>query len=42
VPFAAFHASAYLYPQRKWLPLFLFFAMVAFIISQQFLTTAWQ
>ncbi len=42
VPFAAFHASAYLYPQRKWLPLLLFFGMVVFIISQQFLTTAWQ
>lgn len=41
-PFAAFHACAYLYPTRKWLPLFLFFAMVVFIISQQFLTTAWQ
>mgnify|MGYP003575568335 FL=1 len=42
VPFAVFHASAYLYPQRKWLPLVLFFAMVVFIISQQFGTTAWQ
>lgn len=41
-PFAAFHASAYLYPQRKWLPLMLFFAMVMFILSQQFGTTAWQ
>jgi len=42
VPFAVFHAAAYLYPQRKWLPLVLFFGMVLFIISQQFATTAWQ
>lgn len=42
VPFAAFHASAYLYPQRKWLPLLLFFAAIVFIISQQFFTLAWQ
>lgn len=42
VPFAVFHACAYLYPQRKWLPLLLFFGMVVFIISQQFGTTAWQ
>jgi hypothetical protein len=41
-PFAAFHACAYLYPVRKWLPLFIFFATLMFIISQQFLTTAWQ
>lgn len=40
-PFAAFHASAYLYPVRKWLPLFLFLATIVFIISQQFLTTVW-
>lgn len=41
-PFAAFHASAYLYPTRKWLPVLLFFGTVVFIISQQFFTTAWQ
>ena len=39
--FAAFHACAYLYPARKWLPLVLFLGAVAFIISQQFATTAW-
>lgn len=41
-PFAAFHACTFFYPQRKWLPLVLFFALLVFILSQQFLTTAWQ
>lgn len=40
-PFAAFHASAYLYPARNWVTVLLFFIMLGFIIVQQFLTTAW-
>lgn len=40
-PFAAFHASAYLYG-RTWATNVLFFAMSAFILIQQFVTNAWQ
>lgn len=41
-PFAAFHACAYFFPPRKWVASFLFFAMVAFILVQQYVTNAWQ
>ena len=40
-PFATFHACAYLYPPRKWLPLVLFIAMLVFILTQQYITPAW-
>jgi hypothetical protein len=40
-PFAAFHACTYFYPVRKWLPLVLFYLMVAFILVQQFVTKTW-
>jgi hypothetical protein len=40
-PFAAFHACAYQYPPRNWLPLALFYIMTAFIIFQQYVTIAW-
>jgi hypothetical protein len=40
-PFAAFHACAYFYPPKKWISSLLFFATVAFIIAQQFMTAAW-
>jgi hypothetical protein len=40
-PFAAFHACAYLYPPRKWLPLVLFTAMLLFILAQQYATPLW-
>jgi len=41
-PFAAFHACAYFFQPRKWVASFLFFAMVAFILVQQYVTNAWQ
>lgn len=40
-PFAAFHACAYYYPPRKWVSSFLFFAVVTFILVQQYVTNAW-
>jgi len=41
-PFAAFHASAYYYPNKNWLPLILFFLTFGFILYQQYGTTNWQ
>lgn len=41
-PFAAFHASAYLYAQRNWLPNVLFWLTLTFIIAYQYGTPAWQ
>ncbi len=40
-PFAAFHACTYYYPLRKWLPVVLFYLMLAFILVQQFVTKTW-
>jgi hypothetical protein len=40
-PFAAFHACAYFYPPRRWVPSFLFFAGVGFILVQQYMGNAW-
>jgi hypothetical protein len=40
-PFAAFHACTYSYPPRKWLPIVIFWAMLAFILTQQYATNAW-
>jgi hypothetical protein len=41
-PFAAFHACAYFYTPRTWITTMIFFAMVAFIMAQQYVTNAWQ
>ena len=41
-PFTAFHACAYFYPPRKWLPFFLFFITVGYILFQQYGTGAWK
>ncbi|MGZ5190386.1 MAG: hypothetical protein ACXWCZ_05165, partial [Flavisolibacter sp.] len=41
-PFTAFHACAYFYPPRKWLPFFLFFITVGYIFFQQYGTEAWK
>jgi hypothetical protein len=41
VPFAIFHASAYLYGTRKWVPLLLFWVVLGFILAQQYATNAW-
>ncbi|MFN2437976.1 MAG: hypothetical protein ABR503_02175 [Chitinophagaceae bacterium] len=40
-PFAAFHACTYFYPPRKWLPIAIFWTMLAFILTQQYATSAW-
>ena len=42
VPFAAFHACAYFYPAKRWLPLLLFFIAVGFILYQQYVLLTWQ
>ena len=41
-PFAAFHACAYFYPAKRWLPLLLFFIAVGFILYQQYALLTWQ
>ncbi len=41
-PFAAFHASAYLSPQRKWVSTMLFYLTIAVIIVQQYWFGLWQ
>ena len=42
VPFACFHACAYFYPSRRWLPLVLFFITIGYIVFQQYATLTWQ
>jgi hypothetical protein len=42
VPFAAFHACAYFYPAKRWLPLLLFFITMGYILYQQYGTLTWQ
>lgn len=42
VPFAAFHACAYLYPVKKWFPLIIFFITIGYILYQQYGTLTWQ
>lgn len=34
--FAAFHGSAYLYPSKRWIPLLLFWATVAWVLALQY------
>lgn len=41
-PFAAFHACAYFYPVKRWLPLLLFFITIGFILYQQYALLTWQ
>jgi hypothetical protein len=40
-PFACFHACAYLYTPRKWLPSALFTVALVFILLQQYISTTW-
>jgi hypothetical protein len=40
-PFAAFHACAYFYPKRRWLPLILFFMAVGYILFQEYGARTW-
>lgn len=40
-PFACFHACAYLYTPRKWLPSVLFTVALVFILVQQYVSTTW-
>ena len=42
VPFAAFHACAYLCPVKKWFPLIIFFITIGYILYQQYGTLTWQ
>jgi hypothetical protein len=41
-PFAAFHAAAYYYPERKWFPLSLLVLTTGFVIFQQYATDLWR
>jgi len=36
VPFAAFHACAYLYPPQRWIPVVVFWLSIAFILIYQY------
>jgi hypothetical protein len=40
-PFTAFHASAYSYPVKRWLPLILFVITIGYILYQQYGTPTW-
>lgn len=40
-PFALFHASAYFYPQRSWLPLLLFWGTTGYVLYLQYATPTW-
>jgi hypothetical protein len=40
-PFAAFHASAYYYPNRRWMPFVLFVVTIGYILYQQYGTPTW-
>ena len=40
-PFAIFHACTYYYPPANWLPVVLFFLVLAFILAQQYATNIW-
>jgi hypothetical protein len=40
--FAAFHACAYLYPTKKWVPLVLFWCTVLFVLYQQYGAMFWK
>lgn len=42
VPFAAFHACAYFYPPKRWLPLVIFFITVGYVLYQQYAILTWQ
>jgi hypothetical protein len=42
VPFAAFHASTYFYPVKKWMPNLLFFITTGYILYMQYGTPVWQ
>ncbi|MDQ6608465.1 MAG: hypothetical protein M3Y85_01435 [Bacteroidota bacterium] len=41
-PFACFHASAYFYPERKWLPNALFLLIAGYILYVEYGTKLWQ
>jgi len=42
VPFAAFHACAYFYPIKRWLPLVIFFITIGYVLYQQYGILTWQ
>ena len=41
IPFAAFHAPAYLYPSQKWFPEVLFWVTVGFVLVYQYYMPGW-
>jgi Family of unknown function (DUF6427) len=41
VPFAAFHACAYLYPPKRIYPLIIFWVLLVFIVAYQYSVTVW-
>jgi hypothetical protein len=40
-PFATFHACAYFYAPKRWLPLLLFYLTVGFVLFEQYQTPLW-
>ena len=42
VPFAAFHACAYFYPLKRWLPLAIFFITIGYVLYQQYVILTWR
>ena len=41
IPFSAFHACAYYYPEKRWFPLILFWATVAYVLVFQYYEKGW-
>lgn len=41
IPFAAFHACAYLYPPQRWFPVIIFWVSVLFVLAYQYFGSGW-
>ena len=41
IPFAAFHACAYLYPPQRWAPMVIFWVSVLFVLAYQYYGPGW-
>jgi hypothetical protein len=42
MPFAGFHACAYLYPKQRWIPAIIFWITAAFVIVYQYFGPGWR
>jgi hypothetical protein len=41
IPIAAFHACAYIYTKKAWLPSLIFWVIVLFVFIYQYMGTGW-